>query len=354
MGGRRNRFTAGLEANKSTFFSPRRFGATTSVDPFAPARAAFPREDTAASFPGAGNRTDFDSTVTQVSTFTEDAFAVVPRVTLVGGVRHDHIDVDRGINDLNTGVITSFGRTFDPVSWRGGVVVDVLPQTQLFGQYTYAVGAVATIMLISQSAAAFELTTGRSVEGGIKTTVANGRVDATASVFTIEQDDIITRDPSNFNITIQGGKQASTGVEFSASTEWVRGLRLHGTAAFMDARFEKLIEAGGLDRAGNVPTNVPERTASVWAGYQIRDTPITISGGIRYQGRIFINNANSTEVAGFTLLDAQVGWRIRTGEITLRGRNLTDTLYADWTGASVNQVMLGAPRTVEVSYHVRF
>ncbi len=352
--GRRNRFTVGLEANRSDFVSPRRFGNTTPVNPFAPVRGAFPAEDTSAAFPGAGNRTDFDTNVDQISVFTEDALSIAPRLTLVGGVRLDKIDVDRGITDLNTGVVSRFTRSFDPVSWRSGVVLDVLPQTQLFGQYTYAVAPVATILLISESNLAFNLTTGRSVEAGVKTTLANHRVDATASVFTIEQDDIVTRDPNNFNVSIQGGKQASTGVEFSISTEWVRGLRLHGTAAFLDARFEELLEAGGVNRAGNVPPNVPERTASLWAGYQIPNTPVTVSGGLRYQGRFFTNNANSTEVAGFTILDAQASWRLRSGEVTLRGRNLTDTLYADWTGASANQVQLGAPRTVDLSYHVRF
>jgi iron complex outermembrane recepter protein len=352
--GRRNRFTVGLEANRSDFASPRRFGTTTSVDPFEPMRGTFPAEDTTAAFPGPGNRTDFESTVDQVSVFTEDALSIAPRLTLVGGVRLDTIDVDRGINDLNTGEVSRFTRAFNPVSWRSGVVLDVLPQTQVFGQYTYAVAPVATILLISQSNLAFDLTTGTSVEGGIKTTLANHRVDATASVFTIVQDDIVTRDPNNFNISIQGGKQASTGVEFSMSTEWVRGLRLHGSAAFLDARFVTLVEAGGVSRAGNVPPNVPERTATFWAGYQIPNTPVTLSGGIRYQGRFFTNNANSTEVAAFTILDAQASWRVRFGEITLRGRNLTDTLYADWTGASANQVQLGAPRTVDLSYHVRF
>ena len=139
--GRRNRFTVGLEANQSDFVSPRRFGSTTSVDLFAPVRGAFPTEDTADVFPGAGNRTDFDTTVNQVSIFTEDALSVAPRVTLVGGVRLDRIDVDRGVNDLNTGVVSRFTRSYDPVSWRSGVVVDVLPLTQLFGQYTLRGGA---------------------------------------------------------------------------------------------------------------------------------------------------------------------------------------------------------------------
>jgi iron complex outermembrane receptor protein len=103
LGGRRNRFTAGIEGNRNDFVSPRRFGTTTAVDPFAPLRGVFPAEDTAANFPGAGNRTDFDSQVNLVSIFAEDALSVAPRVTLVAGVRHDHVDIDRGINDLNTG-----------------------------------------------------------------------------------------------------------------------------------------------------------------------------------------------------------------------------------------------------------
>jgi iron complex outermembrane recepter protein len=354
VAGRRNRFTAGIEANRNDFFGPRRFGATASVDPFSPDRGLFPADDNAETFPGAGNRTNFTAQVNLASVFAEDALTVVPRVTLVAGVRQDRLTIDRGIDDLNAGVVTAFSRNFDPLSWRTGVVVDALPRTQVFGQYTSAVAPVATILLISQGNAAFNLTNGWSWEGGVKSTFAQGRVDATTSVFTIQQDDIVTRDPNNFNVSIQGGSQASTGVEFSVSADAARGLRLNANAAIMNARFVKLLEAGGVDRAGNVPPNVPERTAGFWLSYTLNNLPMTVVSGMRYQGRFFTSNANSTEVASFTLLDAQVIWRMRSGDITLRGRNLTDTLHADWTGASANQVQLGAPRTVDLTYHVRF
>jgi iron complex outermembrane receptor protein len=354
FGGRRNRLTVGLEVNRNEFFGPRRFGNTTSVDPFAPERGTFPAEDTAANFPGAGNRTDFTTNVGLVSVFAEDALTLVPRVTVVAGVRHDRLDLDRTVNDLNTVTVSTFARAYHPVSWRTGLVVDALPRTQLFGQYTYAVAPVATILLISQGNAAFNLTTGFSWEGGVKSTFAGGRIDATASVFKIQQDDIVTRDPNNFNVSVQGGSQASTGAEVSVSADVARGLRLNASTAIMDARFVTLLEAGGVDRAGNVPPNVPERTAGFWASYTLPGAPMTFVGGVRYQDRFFTNNANSTEVRGFTLVDAQVIWRMRSGDITLRGRNLTDTLYADWTGASANQVQLGPPRAIDLTYQVRF
>jgi iron complex outermembrane receptor protein len=353
IGARRNRFTVGLEANYNDFFSPRRFGSTTAVDPFNPTRGTFPA-DTAENFPGAGNRQDFTTTQGLMSLFAEDAASIAPRVTLVGGVHYDRIHIDRSINDLTANTISTFERTFNPVSWRGGVVIDALPKTQLFAQYTLAVAPVATIVLISQASAAFNLTTGKSWEAGVKSTLAGGRVEATTSVFKIKQDEIVTRDPNNFNISIQGGTQATTGVEFSVSVNETRGLRLTANAAFMDPRFETLLEAGGVNRAGNLPPNVPKSTAGLWASYRVARTPLTMGGGARYQGRFFTNNANSTEVAGFTLVDAQASWRVNRGEIVLRGRNLTDALYADWTGASASQVQLGAPRTLDLSYHVRF
>jgi len=353
VGTRRNRFTVGLEANRNDFSSPRRFGTATPVDPFAPVRGVFPA-DTPESFPGAGNRQDFASTINLISLFAEDALTVAPRVTVIGGLRADRFDVDRSIDDLTAGTHTEFSRAFRPVSGRAGVVFDVLPKTQLFAQYTSAVAPVATVVLISQANAAFNLTTGASWEGGVKSTLAGGRLDATASLFTIEQHDIVTRDPNNFNISIQGGTQATTGVEFSTSVNVPSGVRLTANAAFMDPRFVTFIEAGGLDRAGNLPPNVPERTAGIWMAWRVARTPLTLGGGVRSQSRFFTNNANSTEVSGFTLLDAQASWRIGTGEVTLRGRNLTDTLYADWTGASASQVQLGAPRTVDLSYHVKF
>jgi iron complex outermembrane receptor protein len=353
IGGRRNRFGAGIEANRNDFFNPRRFGSTTSVDPVNPTRGVFP-EVTAQNFPGAGNNTDFTTDLNLVSVFAENALSLAPRVTVVAGVRYDHLGVDRGIADRNAGTNSAFQSTFTPKSWRTGVVVDAAPRTQLFGQYTSAVAPVATILLISQTNLDFKLTTGDSWEGGVKSTLAGGRFESTASVFTITQDDILTRDPNNANITIQGGTQQTTGVEFTVTASPTRRWRVDANATFMDARFETLIEAGGVNRAGNVPPNAPERLAGVWTAYELAPWPLTIAGGVRYHGGFYTNNANSTHVTGYALVDAQATWRVGRGDITVRGKNLTDTFYANWTGASASQLMLGAPRTVDVAYHVRF
>ena len=45
---------------------------------------------------------------------------------------------------------------------------------------------------------------------------------------------------------------------------------------------------------------------------------------------------------------------LASGTLTLRGRNLTDEFYADWSGYSPTQVYVGAPRTVELGWTGRF
>lgn len=353
FGRQRNRFAVGFEVNRNDFFNPRRFGTTSDVDPFAPDRGVFPA-DRPENFPGAGNRVDFTTGLTLVSAFAENALTVAPRLTVIAGLRRDRLLVERQADDLNAGTSVAFDRTFSPTSWRTGIVVDARRETQIFAQYTSAVAPVATVLLMSQANAAFDLTTGSSAEAGVKSTLLDGRLEATASVFHIEQDNILTRDPDNFNVTIQGGSQASTGVEFTVTgTAW-RRLRADVNAAIMDNRFVTLLEAGGADRSGNIPPNVPERTASFWLSYALPAHPITLAAGVRHQGAFFTNNANSTRVAGFALLDAQIAWRTRLGDVTLRGRNLANQLYAEWTGASASQIMVGPSRAVDLSYFVRF
>lgn len=352
FGTRRNRLTVGLEATKNTFYMPRRFGTTTSVDPFAPTRGTFPAE-TPANFPGAGSFVNFDTTLTLYSVFAEDAFTVAPRITAVAGGRLDRFELDRRVDDVNAGTVTDFGRTFKPASGRVGVVIDIAAQTQLFGQLTTAVAPVSTVPIISLTNSRFDLTTGRSWETGVKSTLGQGRVEFTASVFDVRQDDILTRDPDNANITIQGGRQSSRGVEASVSLIATPALRIDANAVVMRAQFDELIEAGGVDRSGNVPTNVPERTAGVWATYRVRSWPLSLSAGVRGQGKFFGNNANTLELKGFTLVDAQASWRLGHGDLIVRGKNLTDTFHVEWA-ATANQMLIGMPRMAEVSYQVRF
>jgi iron complex outermembrane receptor protein len=352
--GRRNRFTAGFEYVETDFGSNRRFGTVTSVDPFNPDRGSFP--DTS----GFDTRQDFDSKVGNASVFLENAFNVTPGWVVVAGLRQDWIDLDRTIDDLKAGATTTFGKDFKATSWRVGSVYDVAPGVSLFAQYTTAIAPVTTLLLANMERATFDLTKGRSVEAGVKTALWDDRVVATASVYQIEQDDILTRDPSNSSFTIQGGSQRSRGVELDVTVALTEQWRLNANAAVLEAEFTKLKEfVSGqpepVSRKGNRPLNVPEQTFNLWTTYRLASVPVTFGAGVRYVGDFYTDNANTIRVDGRALLDASVSYDVPVGgTVTLRGRNLTNKFYAEWSGYSSKQVYVGAPRSFDLTYSVKF
>lgn len=351
IGELRNRITFGAEYSEVDFFTRRRFGSTTSVDPYAPDPGQFPEGDNAAIFPSRANN---DNGIATTAVFLEDALNLTSRWLMVAGLRHDRIEVDRVGNNLNTGVATSVNKQFDEVTWRVGTVFDLKPETQLFVQYSTAAVPPATLFTLSPANSAFEMTTGKSVEAGIKSSFWQGRLNLTFAAFRIEQDDIVTRDPVDLTISVQGGRQSSEGVEVALSAQLTSRFRIDMNASTLDARFDELIEAGGADRRGNTPSRVPEQTGNLFAHLELEKVPLTLSGGLHYCGRWYTNNANSIRVGEHTTLEASVAYRLPFGDLTLRGRNLTDEIYADYTDISPDQLTIAAPRSVELSLYTRF
>ena len=351
LGALRNRITLGAEFSEVDFLTQRRFGSTTSVDPYSPDRGRFPDGDDATIFP---SRADNDNGIATTAVFLEDALNLTDRWLLVAGLRHDRVEVDRVGNNLNTGIATAVDKRFDDVTWRLGTVFDLKPETQLFVQYSTAAVPPATLFTLSPANSAFEMTTGNSLEAGIKSSLWQGRLNLTLAAFRIEQDDIVTRDPANPTISVQGGRQSSEGAEMTLSAQLTSRFRIDLNASTLDARFDELIEAGGANRSGNTPSRVPEQTGNLFAHLDFEKVPLSVSAGLHYCGSYYTNNANSIRVGEHTTLEAAVAYRLPIGELTLRGRNLTDDLYADYTDISPDQLTIAAPRSVELSLYTRF
>ena len=350
IAGLRNRFTLGAEYGETDFFTVRRFGTGTSLDPFNPVRGTFP-VDTPANF---ATRQDITAKVDAFAIFTEDALNLTDEWLVVGGFRYDNVKLDRSVLNATSGAVQNYGQTYNPISWRAGTVYSVTPRTQLFAQYTRAVTPVSGLLFLSAANAAFKLTTGYSYEGGIKTSLSGTGVELTASAFYVRQDDILTRDPTNPAVVFQGGAQRSRGAEISLNLPVTPELNVTASGTLLDAEYLTLIEAGGVNRAGNRPQNVPNQLGDLVVTYSPKALPITLVGSVRHNGDFYTETANVTKVNAFTTFDAAVSWNAAFGTLTLRGRNLTDEFYADWSGYASGLVFVGAPRSVEISFSKRF
>lgn len=353
VAGLRNRMNLGVEYSRTRFQTIRRFGDTTAVALFDPARGSFP-VDIAANYPGNGNRANYDSRIVSWAVFAEDALNLNDKWLLLGGLRFDDIQLHRRIDDLNTMTTNLFGRSFKAVSGRIGTTYDLAPKTQLFAQYSHAITPVGSLLLSNSLRASVDLTKGDSIEGGLKASLFADRLTLTASAYTIRQAGILTRDPARPSIQVQGGTQSSRGLEFSAVGNVTRALTIDANAAVLKARYDRLTNGSGVDLSGNRPVNVPQRTANLTIFYSFDGLPVTASAAVRHVGDIYTSTANDIRVQGYTIMNAALIYRAPWATFTIRGRNLANKFYAYWSGYSDTQVFVGAPRSVEITVSSKF
>lgn len=352
-----HKFVVGGEVSKTDFDNTRRFSngsATTNaalrVPLFEPAVGYF-NEDPAL-MAGGGNRTNFTSDVRSTSVFAEDALKLTPAWTLVGGLRHDRVDVDRSVTDLNLASFSAFGTQYTANSARLGTVYDLSSESSVYAQYTNATIPVGSLFLLSAGTAPFPQSRGKQFEVGFKQSMAD--VEWTAAAYHITLDNVLSRDPNNANVTINNGSQSSRGVELSAAWRTTKQLTLSGNVAALDARFDSLIEAGGVSRVGNTPPNVPERIVNLFANYRFKEVPVDLLLSVNHTGKMYTDNANQIRINGYTAADIAASYRIKPALLTFRIRNLTDKLYANYAGRATSQVLLAPQRTFELSAKVDF
>jgi iron complex outermembrane recepter protein len=357
-----NRFIAGLEFNRTRFGTERRFSdGSASTNAALQVAALNPVVGSYNSSPslttGAGNRTDSFADTDVSSVFAEDAIKPVAGLTLVAGWRQDRIALKRRVEDLNLASTSRFDKDYTATSLRLGAVAELSVATSLYAQWADAAAPVGSsnLLLMSAGNANHPLTRGKQWEAGLKQSLAKN-LDWTLAVYRIQQSNVLSRDAVNPAVTVNNGQISSKGVELSARWRASRGLTLSGNLAALSAQFDTLIEAGGVSRIGNRPTNVPERTANVWADYRFDSLPLAVGASLQRVGDMFTDNANTVRIHGYTLADAYASWQASPAALlALRVRNLGDKLYGTWSGASAaNQIVLGAPRTVELTARLDF
>lgn len=358
IAGLRNRFTIGGEYNETDFINPRKqtaVGAIAAVDPYNPVVGSWPVGDAIYT----SQNVVFDSRLKTKAVFAEDALNLTPQWLVLAGIRYEGINLDRGIYNLNAAnAFTSADADYHPFSWRVGSTYEVLPGITLYGQYTTAAQPVGSMLTLSLANAAFKLTKGKSVEGGFKADLLDGQASLTGSLYRIAQKNIVTRDPANPSLAVQGGELASKGVELTVDVAATRQLHLSAGASYSDAEYEELNElvSGRLvSRAGNRPINMPTTTFNASALYSLDQLPLTFGAFVRHASGFYTDNANSIFVRGHWLFDASVSYRLTDDvSLSLRGRNLTDAFYGEYSGYPSTNIYIGAPRGVDVTLTAKF
>ena len=346
----KNRFVTGLDFSHLDFTRPSFFsGAGGSVDPFAPVAGLF----------GLGSTATQKSQVTTIAVFAEDQVNLTEQLKLVAGLRHDHVNLERQLFNtagvLNT--TSSFSRDFNPTTWRAGLVYDMLPAVTLYGQYSTAADPVGTNIFLVRAGENLALATGAQWEVGAKGDFLDKRAEWTVAYFDIFRKNILTQ--TSLTEAVNVGRQSSKGVEFAIGVRPTEAWRVQGNLTFLSAKFDDFAEISGgnvVSRNGNRPFNVPQAMANLWSIYRLPTAmPVDLGAALRYVGDRYNDAANTVRMNAYITADAWVSVPYKTIWFTLRGRNLFDKTYAVWgDNFYPDQVLIGAPRTVELSMMAQF
>ncbi|MBB2736315.1 iron complex outermembrane receptor protein [Bradyrhizobium japonicum] len=288
----------------------------------------------------------------------EDRLKLTRTFALIGGLRVEHIGLDRNSTDQNGLVNANFPFTkgWAPVTGRIGYTWDAVPGLTFFSQYATGADISANNIFLLAPTQNLDLTTARTYETGVKHLLWDNRAEWSFSAYDIVRKNVYAAaGGQTLNIA---GRQESKGVELAAAVRPIDPLRVWGNIAYVDARYADYNFVGG-SFSGNTPPNVPRVVANAGASYRFF-TPWPVELGItgRYVGDRYNTDANVVTMKAYTVADVYafvdiprtVFNAVDQARLTFRVRNITDKRYAIWGDPFYpDQILLGAPRTYELS-----
>lgn len=345
--GMRNRLVAALDWSSLEFVRP---GA-----------ANFPSDSVSLVDPVRGNygllttqrqTTDIRNTALSL----EDRLTFAPGWALITGLRHESIELERTSANA-AGVQRAgfpFSKTFRPTTGRLGLTWEATPGMTLYSQYATAADVAANNIFLLGGTQPLELTRSRTVEAGVKQVFWNQRAEWNLAVYDITRSNVFAAQGGRQ--LGMAGRQASKGAELSSAVRPSAAWRVWGNLAVNRTRYEDYNFAGG-SFSGNTPPNAPRVVANVGSAYRwAGQWPVELSGSLRHVGERFHSDANTVKLLAYTVADAAVSVDVAAStRLSLRVRNLTNKVYAVWSDPFYpDQILLGAPRSVELALNHKF
>jgi iron complex outermembrane receptor protein len=290
--------------------------------------------------------------VNQIAAFFEDRFTLADTLAVVVGARRDHYHVNR-FDELVPATTES---DHNATGWNVGVVYDPIADLAFYTQYAVASDPVNSLSSIAANQQGFNLSPGRQIEAGVKQSVLKSRVEWTFAAYDLMKRDLLTPSVINPTLTEQVGQQSSRGVEGSVAVS-LGAVRFNVNGTVLRARFDDFkaqVGTGVVSLAGNVPLNVPEKSANVMVFWDPAPAWQT-RAVMRYVGLRYADNTNSAAsvIPSYKVLDLGVRWRARPKfSVDVRLDNTLDEIYAD--SGSSTAWLLGQPRSVTVSTNILF
>ena len=180
----------------------------------------------------------------------------------------------------------------------------------------------------------FDPSTGKQYEVGVKYQPPGQKSFVQASVYQLDQENVITTNP-NDTFGTQSGAMRSRGVELEAKAVLSDAWDIIASAARNDIKYTKDEEG----RQGRHPAGISPLTASMWVNYTVvGDTPLAGLGaglGVRYARQSLGDYYEGAfSVPSYSVYDASLSYDLSRSPLKLKGvklalnvQNLTNKTY---------------------------
>ncbi|MFD1702966.1 TonB-dependent siderophore receptor [Methylopila henanensis] len=238
----------------------------------------------------------FDRSIDQVGIYLQEQMKIAEKLVVVGGVRHDWAKTRLDYDDpLVFGEYPT--QKDDKTTFRFGAVY-LAPYG--FAPYvSYSESFAPAVASERTSPDPLKPTTGEQYEGGVRWTSPDNKTLLTASIYRIEQENVVTGPVGALR---QSGLIRSKGFEFEGKSE-IDALRLSAAYSYTNA---KTIKDEDPTFVGEQLATVPKHQASLWALYDftsIGGRGLEVGAGVRYFGKTNLPGV-SKKISEYVTIDA--------------------------------------------------
>ncbi len=277
--------------------------------------------------------------------YVMDQVSLTPRVKAMAAVRADHF-----VNEaVQSDEVTGRGQQ-TAVSPRLGLVWQAWDDTSFFVDWSRSH---APNVGHGGSNVTYDAEVAQQVEVGIRQALVKDRLFGTVALFSLDRKNILTADPSNPLLEVLSGEQRSRGVEVDVTGTIATGWQVIAAYAYTQA----LVLADTSIPVGDVLTNVPRHSGSLWTTYAFSSIPgLKAGAGVYAMGAREATSPNTFKLAGYARTDLMLAYQKGPWKTQLNIFNLFDRRY--YTGGSASNfnytLTPSRPLSAQVSVSYRF
>lgn len=222
----------------------------------------------------------------------------------------------------------------------------MLPQNVLFASYSESFlpqsGTKYTGELLKPEV-------GRQWETGLKSSLLDGQIDLTASLYYLTRNNVSTSDEDHPSYYKQSGKQRSRGFEFDSRFQMTTNWQAILTYAYTDA----VVIRDNTYPVGDQLSNVPKNSIGLWTRYAFDGVVkgLSVAGGVYHYSSQAGDLPNSFRLPDYTLVNTQIAYSYGPGEVQFSVKNLFNERYYAGSYNSI-YVQPGFPRSFTVDLKV--